>query len=189
MNYFTVNIERFLINVGMTRAFFAQMTSYTVRYDVIYHCLPIFEDVGVWQPWMMMLLMMMMTIIVMMVVMLIWGCVSLLKSKIRSKIRIIRIFRWEKKRCIQKGIIVKCLKGFSWWEKKKRKETEEKITEVFSVIQFCAHSDPPYPFSALALQYWIANYFTCLKRWYLALKVLIHLKLKINRSPYFYRWA
>ena len=117
------------------------------------------------------------------------GSVSLLKSKIRSKFRIIRTFRWEKKRCIQKGIIVKCLKGFSWWEKKKRKETEEKITEVFSVIQFCAHSDPPYPFSALALQYWIANYFTCLKRWYLSLNVLIHLKLKINRSPYFYRWA
>ena len=28
-------------------------------------------------------------------------------------------------------------------KRKKRKETEEKITEVFSVIQVCAHSDPP----------------------------------------------
>ena len=33
------------------------------------------------------------------------GCVSLLNSKIRSKIWIIKIFRWEKKRCIQKGNI------------------------------------------------------------------------------------
>ena len=73
-------------------------------------------------------------------------CISLLKSKIRAKIRIIRIFRCEKKRCIQKGIIVKCLpEGFSWREREreKRKWTEEKITEVFSVIQACAHSNPP----------------------------------------------
>ena len=61
-------------------------------------------------------------------------------------------------------IIVKCLEGFSWREEKRKKKTEEKITEVFSVIQVCAHSDPPYPFSALALQYWIVNYLTCLKK-------------------------
>ena len=73
---------------------------------------------------MMMMMMMMMTMIV---VMLIWGCVSLLKSKIRSKIRIIRIFRWEKKRCIRKGIIVKCLKGFSWRERKKEKKPKKKL--------------------------------------------------------------
>ena len=32
-------------------------------------------------------------------------CVSLLKSKISKKIRLIRILRWEKKRCIQKPTI------------------------------------------------------------------------------------
>ena len=47
----------------------------------------------------------------------------------------------------------KVFEGVFVKRKKKRKETEEKITEVFSVIQVCAHSDPPYPFSALALQY------------------------------------
>ena len=147
--------------------FFSQMKSCAMHYDAIYQPFPsqlsIFEDVGGWQPWMMMLLMMMvtmmmMTIIVMMVVMLIWGCVSLLKSKIRSKIRIIRIFRWEKKR-----LLLSVWRDFRE-EKKKEKKTEEKITEVFSVIQVCAHSDPPYPFSALALQYWIVNYLTCLKK-------------------------
>ena len=61
-------------------------------------------------------------------------------------------------------IIVKSVwRGFRE-KKKKEKKTEEKITEVFSVIQVCAHSDPPYPFSALALQYWIVNYLTCLKK-------------------------
>ena len=121
----------------MTRAFFC--TNDVIHRAIWRHLssLPyqfsILEDVGGWQPWMMMLLMMMvmmmmmMTIIVMMLAMLIWGCVSLLKSKIRSKIRIFRIFRWEKKRCIQKGIIVECLEGFSWREKKKEKKPKKKL--------------------------------------------------------------
>ena len=73
--------------------------------------------------------------------------------------------------------------------KRKKKEKKPKKKLPKKLPKYCAHSDPPYPFSALALQYWIANYFTCLKRWYLSLNVLIHFKLKTNRSPYFYRWA
>ena len=74
LSYFTVNIEPFLITFGMVYyaiamyaimwnitnlwrssqwVFFAQRTSYTVRYDIIYHHFPInsqFEDVRGWRP-------------------------------------------------------------------------------------------------------------------------------------------
>ena len=76
-------------------------------------------------------------------------------SKIQDQIKIPdhQDFSLRKETMYPKRDYCKVFEGVFMMRKKKRKETEEKITELFSVIQVCAHSDPPYPFSALALQY------------------------------------
>ena len=55
-------------------------------------------------------------------------------------------FSLRKETMYPKRDYCKVFEGVFVKRKKKGKETEEKITKVFSVIQVCAHSDPPYPF-------------------------------------------
>jgi len=61
------------------------------------------------------------------------GCVYLLKSMIRSKIRIVRVFRYEKKRCL-KGLF---FHSFAQKWPQYQRHQRERITGLLTMLQVC----------------------------------------------------